>query len=123
MRIDWRYFMAELLVIWAPLTIAMFICQFLNFNWILSGLSLLFAYFLVVLFNRSNRLFTYLFHVEKQTHNAFFESVLFFALIAIGLFVILHLVNDAVIGVSGFVFIGVFAGSLVIGPASNKDSY
>lgn len=123
MRIDWRYFMSELLVIWAPLTIAMIICQCLNFNWILSSASLLFAYFLVVLFNRSNRLFTYLFHVEKQSHNSFFESVLFFILTAIGFFMILHLFNDVLLGVSGIIFIGVFAGSLVIGPSSKKNSY
>ncbi|GAA6113059.1 MAG: hypothetical protein M3005_05540 [Apilactobacillus sp.] len=123
MRIDWRYFLAEILVLWLPLTITMFICKTLNINWIVSGLFLLVSYFLVVLFNRSNRLFTYLFHVEKQSHNSFFESILFFILTAIGFFITLHLFNDALLGVSCIIFIGVFAGSLVIGPDGKKDSY
>lgn len=123
MKIDWRYFLAELLILWVPLTIAMLISQFLNFNWIVSGLTLLIAYFIVVVFNRSNRLLTYLFHVKKQSHNAFFESVLFFIVTVIGLFIVLHLFRDATLGISSFIFIGVLAGSLVVGRESSKDIY
>ena len=41
MHIDLRFFIAELLVLWVPLSIVVLVSELLKFNWLLTGLLLL----------------------------------------------------------------------------------
>lgn len=51
MHIDLRFFIAELLVLWVPLSIVVLVSEMLKFNWLLTGILLLLVYLLVVIFN------------------------------------------------------------------------
>lgn len=63
MHIDLRLFIAELLILWVPLSIMVLVSEMLKFNGLLTGILLLFVYLLVVLFNR---VIYFLFHIEKN---------------------------------------------------------
>ncbi|WP_220729210.1 hypothetical protein [Apilactobacillus zhangqiuensis] len=118
MHIDLRFFIAELLVLWVPLSIAVLLSEMLRFNWLLTGLLLLLVYFLVVLFNRANRVVSFLFHIEKKSNNQLLESIVFFSVLIISAILSVKLFNDSAVGIIVFMLISILAGSVVIG--SNK---
>ncbi|CAI2653135.1 hypothetical protein AKUH4B507X_14040 [Apilactobacillus kunkeei] len=114
MHIDLRFFIAELLVLWVPLSIVVLASELLKFNWLLTGVLLLLGYFLVVLFNRSNRLIYFLFHVEKKSCNQLLESILFLLVLLISAFLSIKFFDDSTIGIIVFMFVSILAGSVVI---------
>lgn len=114
MHIDLRFLIAELLVLWMPLSIVVFVSELLKFNWFLTGLLLLLVYFLVVLFNRANRVVYFLFHVQKQSSNQLLESIIFFLVLLISVILSVKLFDDSAVGIIVFMLISTLAGSVVI---------
>ncbi|MGQ2282044.1 hypothetical protein [Apilactobacillus kunkeei] len=114
MHIDFRFLIAELLVLWVPLSIIVLVSEMLKFNWVLTGLLLLLGYFLVVLLNRSNKLIYFLFHVEKRSGNQLLESILFLLVLLISAFLSIKFFGDSTIGIIVFMFVSILAGSIVI---------
>ncbi|CAI2656939.1 hypothetical protein AKUH4B410M_13650 [Apilactobacillus kunkeei] len=114
MHIDLRFFIAELLVLWVPLSIVVLVSELLKFNWLLTGLLLLLVYFLVVLLNRTNKVIYFLFHVQKQSSNQFLESIVFFLVLLISVILSVKLFDDSAVGIIVFMLISILAGSVVI---------
>lgn len=114
MHIDLRFFIAELLVLWVPLSIVVLVSELLKFNWLLTGLLLLLVYFLIVMFNRTNRVIYFLFHVQKQSSNQLLESIVFFLVLFISVILSVKLFDDSAVGIIVFMLISILAGSVVI---------
>ncbi|CAI2695221.1 hypothetical protein ERK14_02845 [Lactobacillus kunkeei] len=114
MHIDLKFFIAELLVLWVPLSLVVLISEILNFNWLLTGLLLLIVYLLLVLFNRTNEVIYFLFHVEKRSNNQLLESLVFFLVLLVSVILSVKLFDDSAVGIIVFMLISILAGSVVI---------
>ncbi|CAI2650779.1 hypothetical protein AKUA2003_12700 [Apilactobacillus kunkeei] len=114
MHIDLRFLIAELIVLWVPLSIVVLVSQILHFNWLLTGLLLLLVYFLIVLFNRMSKVISFLFHLEKKSNNQLLETILFFVVMLLSVCLSVKLFDDSAVGIIVFMLISILAGSVVV---------
>jgi uncharacterized membrane protein len=116
MRLDLPYFIAELLVLWVPLSCLLWLTQQLGINWIYTDIIMLVAYILIVFLCQVNAFLSAIFHVKKREGNVWLETLLFWVVTIGSLFLALHIIDNIVMGIMVVMFLSILSSSIIIGP-------
>lgn len=115
MRLDLPYFIAELVILWVPLSLLLWITQMLGVNWIYTDFIMLVTYALIVLLCQMNSFLSTMFHVQKKDGNVWLETLLFWIGSIGSLLLVLRMIDNTIMGIILIMFCSVLSSSVVVG--------